>query len=80
MSVVVYTMPNCVQCDRTKKYLETKDITYSTVDISKSKEAYELVSSLGYKQAPVVVAGESHWAGFRPDKIDIIKTAKEKTQ
>ena len=24
---------------------------------------------LGYKQAPVVIAGEDHWSGFRPDKI-----------
>lgn len=25
--------------------------------------------SLGYLQAPVVVAGDDHWAGFRPDRI-----------
>ena len=29
----------------------------------------QLVTSLGYRQAPVVVAGDSHWAGFRPDMI-----------
>jgi glutaredoxin-like protein NrdH len=26
----------------------------------------------GYLQAPVVVAGEDHWAGFRPDLIKAI--------
>jgi glutaredoxin-like protein NrdH len=25
--------------------------------------------SLGYLQAPVVVAGNEHWSGFRPDRI-----------
>ena len=25
--------------------------------------------ALGYLQAPVVVAGDSHWSGFRPDRI-----------
>jgi glutaredoxin-like protein NrdH len=27
------------------------------------------VMAMGYRQAPVVVAGEAHWAGFRPDMI-----------
>lgn len=73
MSIVFYTMPDCVQCDATKKHLDIDNINYSTVDISSSKEAYELVSSLGYKQAPVVVAGDVHWSGFRPDMIKSIK-------
>jgi glutaredoxin-like protein NrdH len=25
--------------------------------------------ALGYLQAPVVVAGNEHWSGFRPDRI-----------
>ena len=25
--------------------------------------------ALGYLQAPVVVAGNVHWSGFRPDRI-----------
>jgi len=25
--------------------------------------------ALGYLQAPVVVAGDDHWSGFRPDRI-----------
>lgn len=74
MSVVLYTMPNCVQCNATKKYLDDANIEYSTVDISTSSEAFELVSSLGYKQAPVVVVDDNvHWSGFRPDMIDSIK-------
>jgi glutaredoxin-like protein NrdH len=32
--------------------------------------AYDLVTGLGYRQVPVVVAGETHWAGFRPDMIN----------
>jgi glutaredoxin-like protein NrdH len=29
----------------------------------------ELVRGLGYLQAPVVVADDSHWSGVRPDRI-----------
>ena len=43
------------------------------VDITKDEKAYELVSSLGYKEAPIVVNGEMHWSGFRPDKIASLK-------
>lgn len=25
--------------------------------------------SLGYLQAPVVIAAQAHWSGFRPDRI-----------
>ena len=32
--------------------------------------ALEQVKALGYLQAPVVIADEDHWSGFRPDKID----------
>jgi glutaredoxin-like protein NrdH len=31
--------------------------------------------SLGYLQAPVVVAGENHWSGFRPDEISKLTPA-----
>ena len=32
-------------------------------------EARDYVIALGYLQAPVVVAGNDHWSGFRPDRI-----------
>ena len=40
-------------------------------------EALAQVKSLGYAQAPVVVAGEDHWSGFRPDKIKALQAAVE---
>lgn len=67
--VVVYTLPQCVQCDSTKRMLEKQDIEFKVVDLSEDQEAYELVKSLGYISAPVVIAGEDHWSGFRMDKI-----------
>jgi len=77
MKTVLYTMPNCPQCDATKRYFEEGEIDYSTVDLSINEEAYELVSSFGYKSAPVVISGENHWSGFRPDKIKLLKLIKD---
>lgn len=67
--VTVYTLPSCVQCESTKKYLTNKDVTFEVVDLSKDESAMNLVKTLGYAAAPVVVAGEAHWSGFRPDML-----------
>ena len=66
-TVTVYTKPACVQCNATYKALG--DIEYSVVDISADYQARDYVISLGYLRLPVVVAGDDHWSGFRPDRI-----------
>jgi glutaredoxin-like protein NrdH len=69
MSITVYTKPACVQCSATFKALDKQGIGYEKVDISLDNEARDYVMALGYLQAPVVVAGNDHWSGFRPDRI-----------
>ncbi|QKT12421.1 redoxin NrdH [Rhodococcus sp. W8901] len=69
MSITVYTKPACVQCNATYRALDKAGLEYDIVDISESPEARDYVMALGYLQAPVVVAGDDHWSGFRPDRI-----------
>ena len=71
--VTVYSKPSCVQCVATKKALDKADIDYTVIDISQDDEARELVLGLGYKGVPVVVAGDNHWNGFRPDRLNELK-------
>ena len=75
MAITVYSKPNCVQCSATYRALDKAGLRYETVDISLDVEALEQVRTLGYAQAPVVVAGEDHWSGFRPDKIKTLALA-----
>ena len=75
MAITLYSKPNCVQCSATRRALDKAGLVYETVDISLDAEALEQVTSLGYAQAPVVVAGEEHWSGFRPDKIKALALA-----
>ena len=70
MSVTVYTKPSCVQCTATYRALDNKGVEYEVRDVSTDEAALEMVKSLGYLQAPVVVTDEDHWSGFRPDKIE----------
>ncbi|OLT44993.1 NrdH-redoxin [Gordonia sp. CNJ-863] len=72
MHITVYTKPACVQCNATYKALEKQGLAYEIVDISDDSVARDLVMKLGYHQAPVVVAGEEHWSGFRPDRIKLL--------
>lgn len=75
MSVVVYSKKNCTNCDATYRALDRKQIEYTIVDVVEDPEAHEYVKSLGYLQAPVVVAGDTHWSGFRPDMLlELAKT------
>lgn len=69
MTVTVYTKPGCVQCNATFKALEKNHISYTKVDVSEDDEAREYIQSLNYLQVPVVLAGDQHWGGFRPDRI-----------
>lgn len=73
MTITLYTKPNCVQCDATKRALEKTGLAYVTVDLTQDAAALEQVQQWGYRSAPVVVAGDDHWSGFRPDKISEIR-------
>ena len=70
--ITVYTNPNCVQCDQTKKFLERNNLSYSTVDLSEDAAALEMVLGLGFKAAPVVIAGKEKWSGFKLDKLNTL--------
>lgn len=70
MSVVVYSKPDCAQCVQTKKYLAKKGIDFSEVDMSVDADALEKVKALGYRAAPVVIAGDEHWSGFNMAKLN----------
>ncbi|MGW0041018.1 redoxin NrdH [Rhodococcus sp. NPDC003348] len=75
MSITVYTKPACVQCNATYRALDKAGIEYSIIDITENAEARDYVMALGYLQAPVVVAGDDHWSGFRPDRIKTLATS-----
>ena len=69
MNVTVYTQPQCVQCDATKRALSSRRIDYDTVDLTEDADALAKVKALGHTRAPVVGTSEDHWSGFQPEKI-----------
>ena len=77
IEVTVFSKPACVQCDATYRALDKKGIAYTVVDISADALALERVRALGHLQAPVVVAGDVSWSGFRPDQINALAARQE---
>ena len=69
MTITVYSKPACVQCTATTRALDARGLSYDVIDVTEDTAAMERVTALGYRQAPVVIAGDAHWAGFRPDMI-----------
>ncbi len=67
--VTIYSKPDCVQCNATYQALDRKNIPYQIIDLTEDGEALKFVRQLGYQQVPVVVAGQEHWSGFRPDML-----------
>lgn len=58
----------------TKKWLDDPERgnlkgQYNVIDLSESPDDLSKVKELGYLSAPVVVAGNKHWYGFRPDLL-----------
>ncbi|MDP0926750.1 glutaredoxin-like protein NrdH [Paracoccus onubensis] len=72
MSITVYSKPACVQCTATTRALSARGIAFDLIDLTKDDEAMARVTELGYRQAPVVMTADDHWAGFRPDKISAL--------
>jgi glutaredoxin-like protein NrdH len=69
MEITVWTKPNCVQCDMTKKSMTKLGIEFQ----EKSLEEHPLVMGMfkdqGFMSAPIVTTDTKTWSGFRLDKI-----------
>jgi glutaredoxin-like protein NrdH len=75
MSVIVYTNPNCVQCEQTKKFLDKEHIDYTVENLQDPNNYNKLVEFIeqGFKSAPIVVTNTETWSGYKPDKLGAIK-------
>ena len=67
--VTVYTLPNCVQCRATTRFLDKNKIPYDTAD---ARENVDLFRAWGYTSAPVVVPAsdpDGHWSGYNTGRL-----------
>lgn len=73
------TGPTCQRCRLTCQRLDALGIRYDLVHIHDEHKAAVcrfLVHEFGYREVPIVQAGDSRGAGFRPDLIDAVVRAR----
>lgn len=69
--IKVYSKPNCMQCEFTKKFLKDNGLQFEVRDVFESEQFKDEVVELGFTSLPVVVAdGHEPFSGYRPDKLD----------
>ena len=75
MRITIYTKNDCVQCHATKRAMETRGFKFDMINIDHHPEAVDMLREQGFRQLPVVIAGETRWSGFRPDMINRLRPA-----
>ena len=73
MRINIYTKHDCVQCHATKRAMETGGFEFDMINIDHHPEAVDMLREQGFRQLPVVIAGETRWSGFRPDMINRLR-------
>lgn len=69
MKITVWTLPNCVQCNQTKKEFDKLGITYQVRELNRNPRAVERFRELGLLAAPIVETDDRRWSGFRLNRI-----------
>lgn len=65
--IKVHTLPDCIQCDLTKRAFERRGLPYEEVQMT--PDMVDSFRSQGVRSAPVVVSDDLFWYGLRPDMI-----------
>lgn len=69
MQITVWTLPNCVQCQQTKKQFDSMGIRYEEKSLDSDPFKADFFRAKGLLTAPIVETDVKLWAGFRLDKI-----------
>ncbi|MFT3971487.1 MAG: glutaredoxin-like protein NrdH [Micropruina sp.] len=76
-AVTVYTKPDCVQCDATKRTLNKYEIPFIEINLNADSDALGRLTAAGWMRAPIVETADGEmWSGFRPDRIRDLASPK----
>lgn len=67
MTIEVFTLDNCVQCEQTKKQFDRAGVRYTEQKLTAEKA--DEFRELGFAAAPIVKTDKETWSGFRLTKI-----------
>ena len=67
MKITVWELPNCVQCNQTKREFDKRGIIYTTRKLT--PKAVDRFLAIGFTAAPIVETDDRRWSGFRLTRI-----------
>ena len=70
VEVTLYTLPDCVGCNATKRALNKAGVEYEEINLQERPELVETFKQQGLSQAPIVETKDGQrWAGYNPGKL-----------
>lgn len=69
MKITVWELPNCVQCNQTKKEFDKLGIQYRVRELNRNPKAVDRFREMGLISAPIVETDDRRWSGFRLNRI-----------
>ena len=66
---IVYTMPNCEFCDRTKAFLASRQVPFLEKNINADRAALRELEQLDILAIPVTVFGSEVIVGFNQQRL-----------
>ncbi|NKT16146.1 glutaredoxin family protein [Rhodococcus hoagii] len=72
VAVTVYGKPGCQGCRLTVRHLDKQGTPHTYRDVTTDPDAAAAVAALGYQALPVVTAGDMHWTGYSPDRLNTL--------
>jgi glutaredoxin-like protein NrdH len=72
MKITVWELPNCVQCNQTKREFDKRGIVYTTRKLT--PKAVDKFLNLGLTSAPIVETDDRRWSGFRLNRITSLES------
>lgn len=57
--ITLYSKPDCPHCDQAKKYLETHNIDFETINVMENVDALMFLKGQGHKTVPQLYVGDT---------------------
>jgi len=71
MLIRVYTTPTCKWCNLLKEHLDSKNVSYEDIDVSKDRfSALDMIRKSGQSAVPVIEINDNIVVGFDKEQID----------
>ena len=71
-SVVVYTQPGCLFCDKVKTFLRERGVAFVEKDVMADEQAFAELEAKGFFATPVTVIDGQAVVGFNRTRLEAL--------